>query len=458
MRGKLILGLACIFACIFVPAKECRGEIAGDEAFSGLTWEQVYEEERQRPDGVVQSICSTEHYIICIENTSDFTDEPDTVSAYYKNDVDENGNPVTRYTLAKRVYDTNWEHGNGMAYNPNTHEIYVALYTNQKPENRGCLFVMDPDTLQYKRSIKVSDHYNVLGIDYKSDTNQYVIQTDATGGFGVKLLDENFQVVEELGDFGENAKGINFQDLVVDGDYVMNFPLTLGLNIGDFLQVFSLSRRSMVVAPQLDFGFQNITADEPEGMCRIAPGEYLAAVNVTDVNGAKLIRFYKTVFPYYFQITVTTEDGTVWEQTKVLRGEDYQVTYTPGEGERLGSLVIDGQEIDGVSYQNGYTLENVQADQQVQVRFEPIPVVTQPPVPTEEPVVKNVSEKETAASIKGQSRAMSISPWAVVIGVAAFGVVLAFVCFYIHIRLERKRRYLRARARRRRQRLTPELQ
>lgn len=454
MKGRLILA-AVILICAAFSTRECRGEIAGDDAFSNLQWEMVYEESIQKPNGVVQSICSTEHYIICIENTTDYADEPDTVSAYYKNDVDENGNPVQKYSLAKRVCETNWEHGNGMTYNPNTNEIYVSLYTNQKQENRGCLFVMDPDTLQYKRTIKISDEYNVLGIAYKSDTNQYVIQTNEEADFSLKLLDENFQVVEELGTFGEQVKGKNFQDMVLDGDYVINFPLTLDMNIGDFFHVFSLSRRTMVAAPQLDFGFQNILNDEPEGMCEIAPGVYVAAVNVTQADGARKIRFYKTALPYYFQVTVTGEDGTVLETGKVLRGEDYKAEYKPEEGYQLGGLTVDGQEIDVSLQREGYVLENIQQDHQIQMRFEP--VLAEAAAPTEKEAMPELPGQEVMGAARRESRSEGIgitSLITIVIGVFAAG---GFGCFYVHIRLERRRKYLRARARRlRRRRLAAE--
>lgn len=102
MKERIILallGMICFFA---FSGGECpRGNCPGDDAFTGLSWEQVHEDEIQAPLGVVQSICATEDYIICIENTADNAVDTDTVSAYYRNDVDENGNPVERYSLAK---------------------------------------------------------------------------------------------------------------------------------------------------------------------------------------------------------------------------------------------------------------------------------------------------------------------------------------------------------------------
>ena len=67
------------------------------------------------------------------------------------------GQPVERYSLAKRVQDMCYEHCNGMAFNPNTREIVVALYTSYNAENRGCVFLLDADTLEFKGRMKISD-------------------------------------------------------------------------------------------------------------------------------------------------------------------------------------------------------------------------------------------------------------------------------------------------------------
>ena len=48
----------------------------------------------------------------------------------------------------------------------------------------------------------------------------------------------------------------NFQDLCVSEDYIINFPLTLGLGIGDFLHVYSISERKMVAARNWIFLFR----------------------------------------------------------------------------------------------------------------------------------------------------------------------------------------------------------
>lgn len=430
MKDKLIKGFLVLAALLTFSGMECKAEIAGDDAFSNLTWEQVYEENLIGSVGVVQSICATDDYIICIENTGENQD-PDVVSAYYKNDVDKDGNPVEQYSLAKRVNDMNWEHGNGMAYNPEKNEIYVALYTDIDPENRGCLFVMDPDTLGYKGKIKISDNYNILGIDYKEDTDQYVIQTNADDGFSFKILNSEFQIVDELGSFPESAKGYNFQDLAVCGDYIINFPLTLDWGIGDFMHVYSLSRRTMVTAPQLDFGFENITHDEPESLCEIEPGVFLVAVNVTNTSGERKIRFYKTEIPYYFQVTVKGENGTVCESGKVLRGESFPVTYKPEDGYELSSLMVNGEEEDIEKYQDGYTLNNIRRDCEIQVSFSKI----QPVVAVSKGHSGSILRRIPVSALAGSATAACM--------------IMGFGFFLFHIRMERKRKLSYARELRR---------
>lgn len=279
---------------------EVYAEIASDDAFEGVTWEKIFEDDIEGPRGVVQSICATKNYIICMENYEDSTEKADIIKAYYRNDTDVHGNPVEKYSLAKRVVERSYEHCNGMAYNPNTGEIAVALYTHLEPENRGCIFLMDSETLSFKRKVKIADNYNILGIGYDEENDRYIIQTNVDGGYSFKILDNQFQVVEDLGKYEGTAKGNNFQDLCVSGDYIINFPLTLGLGIGDYINMYSISRRALVSNPQLDFHLGDVYSDEPESICELEPGVFIAGVNVVGMDGSRKICIYKTMVPYNF--------------------------------------------------------------------------------------------------------------------------------------------------------------
>lgn len=434
MGEKMIIRLLG-FLCLFMLAGSVsHAEVTGDEAFANLDWEFVYDDQIT---GVVQSMCTTEDYIITIENISDSPADSDIVSAYYKNDVDENGNPVERYALAKRVADTCWEHGNGMAYNPYTHEIYVALYTNSIPENRGCLYVMDPDTLAYKRTIKISDDYNLLGIDYKADTNQYVVQTNVEGGYSFKILDENFQIVEDLGEYASAGMGNNFQDLAVEGDYILNFPLTLNMGIGDYLHVYSISRRALVTAPQIDFRFENVTADEPESLCAIEPGVYLSAINVVETDGARKIRFYKIELPYYLYVSVTNDAGETTSQ-RVFRGEDLMIDCRPEEGYQLSHLIVNGKDLlesgDKSDYKNGYLIQDIRENKSVEVNYGKAGFFA---FPLE--ISKNILTTKKSIFIVSM-----------IIGTVCVGsLLLVIYMYYLHVRMERKRKALRAKRKRR---------
>lgn len=309
--GVLVTGLIGIVLlwCIWIGEPlEVHAEIASDDAFEGVTWEKIIEDEIEGPKGVIQSMCVTDHYIILIENFDDSAEQPDIIKAYYRNDTDAHGSPVEKYTLAKRVVERNYEHGNGMAYNRKTGEIAVALYTHLNPENRGCIFLMDAETLSFKKKVKVADDYNILGIGYDEELDRYIIQTNVDGGYSFKILDSQFQVTEDLGRYQDSSKGDNFQDLCVSGDYIINFPLTLGMGIGDFLNVYSISRKALVSCPQLDFGLEPGTIDEPESICELEPGVFAAVVNVYNGDGSRTFSVYKTMVPYNFPAAPVKEE------------------------------------------------------------------------------------------------------------------------------------------------------
>ena len=182
-----------------------------------------------------------------------------------------------------------------MAYNPVTHEILVSGYSSPDASNYGCIFRLDPDTLEQKERIQLSTSYNILGIDYLPSTGGYLIQTDADGGYGFKLLDVSLQVVDDWGTYPFDFYMENFQDLCVSGDLFFLFPLTMHLGIGNFIQTYSLSQKTLLADDTVDFGFSDdITINEPEGLCETNPGEFIAIVNVTKADGGRYVQFYRT--------------------------------------------------------------------------------------------------------------------------------------------------------------------
>lgn len=277
-----------------------HAEIASDRAFDGAVWEKIIEDDIEAAEGVVQSMCVTDYYIIMMENVAEDGTTPDIIKAYYRYDHDENGQPVERYSLAKRVQDMCYEHCNGMAFSPNTREIVVALYTSYNAENRGCVFLLDADTLEFKGRLKITDDYNILGIGYDQAEDCYYIQTNADGGYTFKKLDSQFQIIDDYGTMEGYSKGTNFQDLCVSGDYIINLPLTLHMGIGDYINMYSISRRVMVSDTQMNFNFEGVSGDEPESICELEPGLFAVTVTQSYADGRRTVAVYKTMVPYNF--------------------------------------------------------------------------------------------------------------------------------------------------------------
>lgn len=292
-----VTALICVLACsnFFFLNGGITAEAADltDEAFPKLHWKLEFGDSKI---GTIQSVCVTPNYIVTIDNVADDPNQHDIVSAYYKNKTDENGNPVEQYSLAKRVSDFNWEHGNCMAYNPTTNLIYVALYTNTTGDNAGCIYEMDPNTLEYVGKVQIGDgSYNILGIGYKADTNQYVIQTDDGADYSMMLLDANFQIIDNYGPV-DPKPGWNFQGLVVNGDYVINLPLT-SQKSGEWIDVFSLSRRALVYSARMHIDLHGAAGTEGEGFSMLDTNTLLLIMNVREKSGADMVRFYTARIP-----------------------------------------------------------------------------------------------------------------------------------------------------------------
>lgn len=390
--GRFFLALFLGIFLFLTHPMLCQAGFASATPFADASWEMVAEYPLLGSTGVVQSVCATEDYIICIENYNDLTTDPDVVSAYYKNDTDKDGNPVTQYSLALQVQDADYAHANGMAYNPVTHEILVSGYSSPDASNFGCIFRLDPDTLEQKERVQISDSYNILGIGYLPSTGGYLIQTDTNGGYSFKILDASFQVVDDWGTYPFDFYMENFQDLCVSGDLFFIFPLTMHLGIGNFLQTYSISQKTLLSDDAVDFGFSDdIVSNEPEGLCETNPGEFIAIVNLQKSDGTRLLRLYRTRVPYLFHIsTSSAEHGSVSESGDVSRGEEKTISYTADSDYRLAKLSVDGSYLPVTEYPDSYTFSDVQADHTLAVTFEPIPTAT--PTPTETPTITQTPE------------------------------------------------------------------
>lgn len=430
---------------------------SGAAAFDNLHWEKILEKTVTTKNGVVQSICATEDYIICLENSGDGSKENDIAYAYYRNPWDENGNPVEQYSLAFKNDKWDWEHCNGMCYNPDNDEIYVALYTNNNPEARGCVYVMDPHTLDFKYSIPIADHYNILGIGYYPAEGRYMIQANAEGDYGIKILDGNFNKIADFG-AGDLGLGTNSQDLCVCGDYIMNFPLTFDREgLGSYMNVYSIDygaedapddapiKFKLLKEVKMELENSGNRKIEPESICELDDGEFIVTVNIMNEKGKRKYAWYKTELGgYYYDVKTQCENGTISSTDEILKGGSYTVSYKPMEGFQLSSITVDGNPVDPKEFPSSYTFSDIQSDHKISVVYAEKTAVAAGGTSAsgDGPVITNPSRKTPAI-------------WKILI--IAVPVLLALILcirrYRQHLKVERRKRYLHKKIRREKEKI-----
>lgn len=367
---KISLLLCAVTALTLHTSSDSQAKgLAADNAFENASFEQIME--IPTLGNQTGAVCSTDNYIISIENTSE-TGDADTISAYYKNAVDENGKEVEQYSLAKQVANYDYERPSGLAFNSKTNEIIIAGYSADGETNKGSLFIIDADTLEYKRTIDVSQ-YNIIGVAYKEDTDQYIVQADTEGEYNYKLLDSEFNIVEELGEMNAVSEGTGYHGLYVSNGYFVNLPVTLSLGIGDYIHIYSIEQKAQVSSSHIQLPVSSdVVSEEPVAIFERSPGEFTVASEVTKNTGQKAWQLFSTnSVPYEFEITTSGKNGTVSDGSdSVARGEDFTVTLTPDKGLDISSLLIDGKEADIKAGTTEYVLKDVQSDHTIEAVFE----------------------------------------------------------------------------------------
>lgn len=102
------------------------------------------------------------------------------------------------------------DHGNGLAYNPNTNQLIVAHCKNLT----STVSFIDPNTLAVTGSKDVGR--NIYAITYSPTYNLYVAGIKGTDNY--MILDENFNQIDK--DYEGVANGLSYQSLYCDDDYI----------------------------------------------------------------------------------------------------------------------------------------------------------------------------------------------------------------------------------------------
>lgn len=360
-----IMGLILVVSC----GQDVYADIGSADVFEGAKWEYTHEASSINK-AWVQSSCVTDKYIVCFQNGSSKKSTPDSLIAFYKTDRDENGNEVPKYSYAKHVTEMDYEHGNGMTYNPHTNEIYIAAGPLLNPENSGNIYVVDGDTLMYKRTIRVGDgSHNFDFVAYIEDTNQYALQADGNEGHLLYIADENFNLIDTIPD-SFRPEGWYLQDLCISGDYILGVIHNSEKKDENSILVYSISGRCYVGDYPIYLSGGESTL-EAESIAEISPGVFTVIVGV---KSPKRLRFYEAKVPAIFRVSTQVSNGTITESTEQApEGEDYVVEFQPENNFELTDLTVDGETVEFQPDQASYTFKEIAGDHSIEAVFGEIP-------------------------------------------------------------------------------------
>lgn len=333
-------------------------QIKNADVFSDIFWS--YEAGwSAEGTGLVQSMCETDQYIVCFQDRG-AKDKNDTISVFDR----------WSYELLFTVNEMNYEHGNGMTYNPVTNEILIAPYNPELKENSGMIFALDADTLGFKRRIRVSDgSWNAAAVEYVEGSNRYIVQTTKERNYAFIVLDENFNEVDYLFE-GERSTGNIFQDFCVSGDFIISVPYMKGDVRQPGLHLYSISQKQYL-------GYYPIWAEssgpvfEPQSICQSDGGKILMVIFH---SGRARMGIYEAYVPVIYTVTTAVENGQITPtRGDVDIGSNYTVRYSCTEDYELKQMQVDGADQDIKDHPTSYTFGNIQDDHSIWVKFTEIP-------------------------------------------------------------------------------------
>ena len=320
-------------------------------------WEAIGELETSSARGWPQSICVTDKYIVCLINGAAAEAIPDTLIAFNKDD----------YSYAFEVTERDYEHGNGMTYNSKTNEIYVMPGPCLDKENEGNIYVVDADTLHWKRTFQSSSGQNFGGIEYLESTDQYVV----SGGNGSKfrLMNSDFEILKIIAPRTKPA-GSTYQDFCVTGDYIISPCYDGESKVDNYFVIYSLSQGEYLNTFYADLQGAD-EKKEIESLCEIEPGKIMLGVGISN---PRRVRLYVATLRAAYDITASAKNGTISASEETVEGgTDYQVNFQPNEHYELSQLIVDGEQVESDPKQTEYTFRAVSGNHSVQAIFAEIP-------------------------------------------------------------------------------------
>ena len=357
----LTVCFGALFLSFFVSfATEVKADqIKNADVFAGAQWNYVTEWTVSGEKDWVQSMCETDQYIVCYQDTKE-EGQPDVITVFDR----------WTYDLLFEVREMDYEHGNGMTYNSLTNEIYIAPYNSVLKKNKGAIFVLDGDTLKFKRRVYISDgSWNAASIEYVESSDQYIIQSTKQNNYTFYIYDSEFNYVDTLFEGNRSLDNL-FQDFCVSGDFLISVPWMKETPEDSRLHLYSISQRAYLGSYTVNLpGAGEVY--ELESICQSDAGEIVLCIGLT---GTKRMAIYNTYVPIIYTVTTSVENGTITPtRGDVDIGSDYKVSYDCTEDYELKQLQVDGQDVDIQKHKKSYTFGNIQSDHTIWAKFTEIP-------------------------------------------------------------------------------------
>ncbi|MGN0732665.1 MAG: hypothetical protein ACI4LC_00665 [Emergencia sp.] len=202
------------------------------------------------------------------------------------------------------------DHGNGMAYNPDTNELIVNNCTG----NPKRLTVINPDTLKIKKKVDVSIPQNMTGasnnegtgitgfssITYNQKRGVYVALTKGRTGF--LMMDKKFNVIEYM-PLDYKTTGKLWQCLDSTDEYLLIAHSPNG-NAGNIIAIYDWEGRYVT-------SIRLLTGYELENIYHVGT-QFYATYYLTGYSSGQL---YRKNYIFKFDLT----DERVWVKTNVAK-------------------------------------------------------------------------------------------------------------------------------------------
>ncbi len=367
----LTVSLWCILLGIAFPVT-CRADLKDTDNFYDTEWTEIISYE-MGDDMWLQSICSTDIYIVCLLN-NDEEDGADRLLAFYKGSADADGNNVKPYSLALDVQEMDYEHGNGMTYNSMTNEIVIAAGNVKNSENKGCVFVIDGSTLKFKKKVQLSKKWNVQAIDYSSTTDSYIVQKNQTGDFEFVEYSTKFKKIsdmENMVEMGFSGEANTFQDLCVCGDDIISLPRNKNEEYNGNLQVYSIKNSTLLGEYQIPLHSDEENV-EVESISELWPGNFVLGASVGK-KPARLV-LYAAKLPMAYSVTTSIEHGTITESVEdVDLGSTCKIEWEPEQYYETSEVIVDGESVNLGDRNSSYSFNSITDNHTISVICTEIP-------------------------------------------------------------------------------------